>query len=81
MNDETKDELMKRTRKWLQSCVNAATREVVETMRRNNQSYGYVEDLADAIERGEHEENSNLSCMLSLVRTCLSTTTKEVANE
>jgi len=33
------------------------------------------------IERGEHEENSNLSCMLSLVRTCLSTTTKEVANE
>ena len=26
MNDETKDELMKRTREWLQSCVNAATR-------------------------------------------------------
>lgn len=26
MNDETKAELMKRTREWLQSCVNAATR-------------------------------------------------------
>ena len=26
MNDETKDELMRRTREWLQSCVNAATR-------------------------------------------------------
>lgn len=26
MNDETKDDLMKRTREWLQSCVNAATR-------------------------------------------------------
>ncbi len=26
MNDETKAELMKRAREWLQSCVNAATR-------------------------------------------------------
>lgn len=26
MSDETKDELMRRTREWLQSCVNAATR-------------------------------------------------------
>ena len=26
VNDETKAELMKRTREWLQSCVNAATR-------------------------------------------------------